>query len=192
MKKKLFFLLLPLIAAAWLLACCRKETEPEDCPPDLPCATQMGVNTFGCYINGKPWVAALGLNVLDPALRKTYALYDETGYGSYHDNYWLINGNRIDESNNDIIWLKMTPIINQGLVETTSLTYFKGYVTLKYNNKQSYFDIDREQPHSIEITHLDTLQNVCSGRFDFFAVTQDKKDTLHLTNGRFDLKYVPE
>jgi hypothetical protein len=36
-------------------ASCKKE-QP-DPPPDLPPLTNVGAMTFGCYVNGEPWVA---------------------------------------------------------------------------------------------------------------------------------------
>ncbi len=52
MKKYIFWLVLLLALAA---TACKKKADPEPIPPDLPPATEVGANTFGCYFNGVPW-----------------------------------------------------------------------------------------------------------------------------------------
>lgn len=49
----------PLIALlALLLLACKKDkaSDPAPVQPKLPPATQTGANTFGCYVNGKPFI----------------------------------------------------------------------------------------------------------------------------------------
>ena len=85
MKNKAFFLFLTLTTVLWLFAC-HKDKDDKDCPAGLHCATQEGANTFGCYIDGKPWVAQIGSNILDPTLHEIEANYDETDYRQYYNN----------------------------------------------------------------------------------------------------------
>jgi len=35
---------------------CKKDDPAPNPPPELPPATQTGANTFGCYVNGKPFI----------------------------------------------------------------------------------------------------------------------------------------
>lgn len=48
-------------ALALLLTQCRKNDDAPAKPEDqLPAATQTGANTFGCLLNGKPWMPSGG------------------------------------------------------------------------------------------------------------------------------------
>ncbi|MFD1551195.1 hypothetical protein [Putridiphycobacter roseus] len=47
--------------------------------------------------------------------------------------------------------------------------------------------IDSTKSHFIEITKLDLENKIVSGLFEFTAITEDKSDTIKITNGRFDL-----
>jgi len=71
------------------LACRKDKNEPPEEPlPDnpwgLPSATKTGENTFGCLLNGKPWVANIALGIFDPSARPLDIYYDETGTGRYY------------------------------------------------------------------------------------------------------------
>ena len=55
-----------LVLLSFIFFTCRKEENNFGLPP----ATQQGANTFGCLIDGKPWVAEIGLGVLDPLIKK--------------------------------------------------------------------------------------------------------------------------
>ena len=46
----------------------------------------------------------------------------------------------------------------------------------------------------VEITHIDTVQNIISGVFSFtvYNNTTDLNDKIDITDGRFDLKYSPQ
>ncbi|MDO8368026.1 MAG: hypothetical protein Q7T20_14585, partial [Saprospiraceae bacterium] len=57
----------------------------------MPCATQVGANTFGCYINGKPWVAEIGHGIYDPLIKKTKSRYDEVGIGAADIYYFYLS-----------------------------------------------------------------------------------------------------
>ena len=106
--------LLLLFAAATLVhLSCAKEVN-NDCPPDLPCATMTGENTFGCYINDKPWVANIADNW--SILRPIDALYDEPGHGLYDNYYWRIYAQKVDDSTDNSIGLIFKPIHEKGVV----------------------------------------------------------------------------
>ena len=61
-KNQLKKIILLSTAFVFLLLSCKKESftqnEPEE--PDLPPLTHTGANTFGCYIDGVPFVANKG------------------------------------------------------------------------------------------------------------------------------------
>ncbi len=67
------------------------------------------------------------------------------------------------------------------------------YYFLTENNKYKTYYIDSLANNFIEITKLDTINNIVSGLFDFKVIsTVDIKDTLRLSMGRFDANYLPK
>ena len=62
LTRTVFFLIFPL-----LLLGCKKDppAEPKPTDPVMPPATQIGANTFGCYIDGELFVANEGWTVWD-------------------------------------------------------------------------------------------------------------------------------
>ena len=190
MQKHLF-----LFAALLLsLAACHKDDSPQGCPPDLPCATQTGENTFGCYINGKPWVAEIAPYVLDPTLHKIEAEYDEDGYGSAYGNFLSIKAGRTNDTTDGFMRINIKPITATGPVSYVSAVTFDigGYIVkTDHGNFVSVlaFDIDTLRDYKIDITHLDKDKNVMSGTFSFIGKT--KTDTVRITDGRFDIRYDP-
>jgi hypothetical protein len=190
MKKILFSLLLAAVAASLALPACKKDDL--DCPPDLPCATQTGANTFGCYINGEPWVAEIAPYVLDPTLHKIEAEYDEDGYGSNYDNLLSIKGHKTNDSTDGFISINLKPVRSVGEISHTNMISFEVSALIVTTNKGQFinavgFNLDTYYDYSIEITHLDTAKNIISGTFYFTGTSP--KDTVKVTKGRFDIKY---
>ena len=181
-------MLLPLLAALCCFAC-----EKEDNAWGLPPATQNGANTFGCLIDGKPWVASIAPNIFTPTLRPLDMTYDETGTGKFYNNNWNMAANLVDDSINHSIVLSARkfdkPIILNSIQHKLRVSMF--FFDEQQQSMQAY-ELDTLAPFKIRITNLDTLNNICSGTFEFTATARDKKDTIHITQGRFDKKYGPE
>lgn len=177
--------------AAILLCACKKDNL--DCLPDLPCATQSGENTFGCYINGKPWVTEIAPYVLDPTLHKVEANYDEPNYGQNHYNILQFNATSVDSLLYSFWSMSFSPIITQGELLHGQLQSFRAEAHLELMpSNHMVFYIDTLSPYEIVITKLDVDKNIVSGKFAFTGITKDKNDTIRVTEGRFDMKYSPE
>ena len=169
--------------------------------PGLPDATQSGLNTMGCLINGKPWVADVDGFVLKESQKPVYCTYGElrpkiASYDSLlfstlfnQSLNWREDKARYEIQNAFIIQLK--PIRKVGTYELKDM----------YQNKFEYwfdqidepikiYEIDTAKPQYFEITKLDTIQNIISGVFDLkMKRISDSNDTIQITNGRFDGKY---
>ena len=188
MKNKFILFLLPILAAAYfnLLPACSKHTAP---PDPLPPATQEGKNTFGRYIDGKPWVAWIDPEILDPSLRSLTGRYDEPGIGLY-DRYSLsLNAQRV--TNKDLLYeyiiLGIRPVFGEGLIDFFNLDNISSSIV--FDNPVTGYEIDVSLPQMLEITNLDTSKNIFSGLFALTLVSKDKSDTMRITDGRFDIKY---
>jgi hypothetical protein len=185
MKKLILAALLPLLCGLWA---CRKD---ENCPPDLPCATQSGENTFGCYINGVPWVAEVAPYVLAPWVHPIEAEYDEPGYGQDYMNQFRISASHYDSVLNGFMTLYIRPIKNTGFIGG-DLAVFSATANIGEVNPSKLlwaFDSDSIMNYQVEITKCDIEKNIISGEFYFDILSNS--DTIKITNGRFDVKYSP-
>jgi Family of unknown function (DUF6252) len=174
MKKHLLWLVLLLA----LVACKRDKDEPNP-DPDLPPATQIGANTFGCYINGQPWTpkgrVGLGTNF--------YMHYDSGLFGGLLDIgvYRIVDNTRED----------MT--INCSPLTTTDKYFFTKTSTCNvgFTDKNDVFyrgkDADVTVSGELNITRFDLQTGVISGTFHF-KLEKQGYPTIEATNGRFDKK----
>ncbi len=173
--------------------------------PGLPDATQSGLNTMGCLINGKPWVAKVDGFVLLDFQKPVYCTYGElrTKISSYDSLLFstlfnqLINWKeekaRYDMQNAFVLQLK--PIRKVGTYELKEMYQNKfeyHFDSIGVENKTYILDTIKSQ--YFEITKLDTTKNIISGIFDLKLVrknfnTLDFSDTIQITNGRFDGLY---
>lgn len=192
MKQSFLFSMILLLAALFTFGC--KKTDELDCPPDLPCATQSGENTFGCYINGVPWVAEIAPYVLDPTLHTIEAEYDESDYGSENGSFLSLKGRRTNDSTSGFMYLNLRPVAGIGYISHyEALTFDIGAYIINTNNGQPTgtlaFELDTLFSYNISITHINTEKNTISGMFSFTGTSLT--DTIRVTDGRFDVKYDP-
>ena len=188
-------LVLALISTICILSCRPEEEQsqlPQDCPPGLPCATQTGANTFGCYINGAAWVAGLGPNVFAPELHKLVACHDEDGTGGEYGRYFSVSAWQVNDTINGYINMQIEPVLNTGIIDYASSKFFEmsGNMSIKKNGQlpsNLSFRLDTLFEHNIEITYFDIEKNIISGKFSFTGTSSN--DTVKITDGRFDVVY---
>jgi hypothetical protein len=187
--------LLLLLATLATLLGCYKENEYYFL--GLPEPTQSGENTFGCLINGKPWVAEIDPMAFTPTLRKLDSAYDEPGVG-ITDSYTfslIANYVSLKDSLSEGFTLLFTPVYEAGEINFSNLLLknFNFYSLYSGTPKKDLvYYLDKDYPGTFIIDKLDTNENICSGRFDLQLINNAKTDTINLTHGRFDVKYQPE
>ena len=173
MKRILFVLaLLPVLLAA---ACTKADDDTLTTPLDeLPPATQVGANTFGCLIDGVPFVNQGG------------GFSVQNINASYSNNPSRLFVNAFDYSNGSenarIVSLRIyDPEIN-GSVPPTSWTC----IVMRDGGEIEYSII--LDSYNIEISRFE--DNIAAGTFDMKAISSiSNTDTLTVTNGRFDVIY---
>lgn len=177
------------VTFATLFCTCKKDDQ--DCPPDLPCATQVGANTFGCYINGKPWVAEIAYYLLDPTLHKIEAEYDETGYGNDFQNRLRITASKYDSVTSGFMTFYIWPVVGIGSLNSGTHYFSASGNISDLSISQGVFaiDLDTIMDYTLKITHWDVEANTMSGLFSFRGISST--DTVAITDGRFDVKYSP-
>jgi hypothetical protein len=179
-----------LIVSTITLFCCRDSKKddvvPNTPPPQpteeqLPPITSTGAGTFGCKVNGKVWVA------------KSNKDYPNV-YASVNKNtnwYLLITGAQIDqESQFDLINLRCYNVQTQRkhhllmLDSNSSSASFVNSVENQFWNTNSFIGGE------LSLIRFDSAKQIVAGTFQFDCVNINTHDTLHITDGRFDMNFL--
>lgn len=160
MKKFFFYLLfIPLLS----LSDCEDDLAPKDPIDQLPPETQTGANTFGCLINGVPFIVKNTSHQV--------AIYQQ-GHLQFGGGGVSMRVNEPFSINNQIDLIgKARYIVNPDEVSC-------------------YYDFEDAYKGFVKFTKIDQVNHILSGTFEFSTVTEDC-DTIRITNGRFDMRYTP-
>jgi hypothetical protein len=175
MLKKFFPLILVILSACE--GCDKEDPKPLTELEKLPPATQEGKYTFGCLVNGKALTNRTTL--------ETVAIYQ---IGILQIG--LSNETEPEQNIGISLTEQVTPLTvgNYDLVLTSAARA----VYSKYQDGMPlclYFDTDILNGN-LEITKFDKINYILSGLFEFTSVNS-QCDTLKVTDGRFDFKYIP-
>ncbi|WP_290478225.1 MULTISPECIES: hypothetical protein [unclassified Leeuwenhoekiella] len=174
MKKAVFFLFY-----MFLIVSCNKDDDGcrgVDC---LPPKTQTGENTFGCLLDGKPFILKGGVNPLDCV----YQLID----GKW---YFQLQGNNEDENflGRAIIINTIDKEIEEGasydLVEEKA-----GNAYAIFSNNTIFSFTSSENPGELYISKLDMSNQIVSGTFSF-EIVDNEGNLRRITEGRFDMRFT--
>ncbi len=163
-----------LLLTTFTLSCCNNDDDNPQNPLDqLPPATQTGANTFGCLINGKPFVVS-----------------NTSNQTAIYQGGVLQIGGGIDNSIMDKrISINISAPIN--LNTPYDLTLFPNNLAIFVNNGEGcYYDYDHTTSGTLTITKFDQTNFIISGTFNFSTQTNECEN-INITNGRFDLQYIP-
>ena len=143
-----------------------EPTELEKLPP----LTTSGENTFGCLVNGDAEVITNSLEMV--------AIYQ---------------GGGVQFGGGGIYMVVLDPF-------TMRIPYeFKGVGVgtsrARYKNKGQdgefcFYEFEDTYEGSLTFSRIDRTNFIISGTFEFSTVTEDC-DTVHITDGRFDVQYTP-
>ena len=174
---------------------CFKPDEPtEPTTETLPAKTQEGKNTFGCYVNGKPFIKCC----------EPFDCSAAWGNGSaLHVNNWLPNKlvfaiDADDRCNTDTSGIWESIDISFGIDSTNLSTYgirgsylaLDGADNLCGNvNDDFRFHDSLSETNFIKIRFFNKTSKIISGDFQFDLFTPDCTDTVKIRDGRFDIKY---
>jgi hypothetical protein len=174
---------LPLYLALALLTQCSRCKDQDPSPEQqLPPATQTGANTFGCLINGKPYLPA-GNNgtsnyavLYDPGFNGgslDIRTYNKAGS---NDLYLLVGGDSIAQVQTYLMKIgSSTGIYFDDPSRPASCT------TVNTGDKDTY------RKGRLMITRLDLQAGIISGTFEA-TLARPGCDTVRITQGRFDKK----
>ena len=152
----------------------------------LPPATQTGAQTFGCLINGKPFIPPLfGSNsprAFYQFARGAYTLGISAGKGGGVEmvNIFIgaidINGLQVGE---------------YSLIERKSGNYFGTYLggAEAEEGWLSIFSTSNGNPGVLNITNFDPEKFIISGTFSFTLIDENG-EKIQITDGRFDMNFT--
>ena len=172
-------LLLLLITTLTLGSCDKDDNKPQNPISQLPPETQVGANTFGCLINGEPFVVS--------NTSKQTAIYQDGGLligGQKNINNNLTQVSMfISEANiGEIIGENNSYVLNSNSVP-------KGEYYIE--NQNCFYFTSSNYTGSLMITKIDNINFIISGKFEFKSISENCADIINITNGRFDLQYIP-
>ena len=176
---KLFYIYIILVLFG-CSACKEGILSPKE---ELPAATQEGLNTFSCLVNGEVWVPKGGF-----AINKLTYDYNP----NYDSNYFQVRAKRYFVDNGKDISQTLSITIEGKIVETKIYKLENPRTTRgRYANLEipCVFETNSEQPGALTVTKLDTVNHIIAGTFAFTVWTEEC-DTIKVTDGRFDIKYL--
>lgn len=144
---------------------CSEKSENELTPLEqLPKATQTGENTFGCLINGEAFVVS--------NTSQQVAIYQQGQLQFGADGISMILG---DPLNINLIY---------DLVGKAS------YYVNADPQLGCHYEFNHSYQGSVTFSKIDRTNYIISGTFEF-STNKDGCEDIKITNGRFDLKYIP-
>ena len=185
MKKNLhiFSIFLTII----LIGCQCKKAIVE---PQLPAITQIGINTFGCKVNGKVWITYWPCTRLVAGSTELNYIIEPINVAHSLPISFSLNAGNINDGESLFLFYNTSVNINStiNIYDSLKIHYFGpgGFDYMNYpaqpgDTSDRYF----------QITKLDTVNKVVSGVFAFTLYTPVANNTIDsviVTEGRFDLK----
>jgi Family of unknown function (DUF6252) len=176
---RIHFTLYSIIISATLFSCTKEVTE-------LPPATQTGVHTFGCKVDGRFWV---------PAGFGPFPTADLLVAKRFPNGFFYINARNFSSSPIETefeffiknLTVPGTYLLNTDVVYPTTAANYVYYVKRNINPQQEWLT-SVQYGGSITITAIDTVNQFVSGTFQFNAASQyADPQPLAVTEGRFDV-----
>ena len=172
---------------------CKKQ-KPSNPIDQLPPATDTGAHTFGCLVNGEAVVIHKSFGDLSPDFGSQYQLaYNSiSGYVFGVSILDLVDGCHFKGVG--LLLDSMQLQVTNYPLNTGRIKYGKfGYVNISNGCGSSPFlmyTTDSAVTGQMTITHFDQQKQIVSGTFYFDAVEATSGDTVHVTDGRFDMNYT--
>ncbi|WP_040279307.1 hypothetical protein [Psychroserpens damuponensis] len=165
-------------------ACKNDDDNPPQNPIDqLPPMTQTGEQTFGCLINGEPFIPpSFGSNA-------------PNAFYQFVDGAYTLG---ISARNNSSIGLQSIIIGGIDIVNINEITYdlesfsignlYGLYDLVLDENSETYYT-NENYPGTLTITNFDNQNFIISGTFEFIVLDDDGNE-INITDGRFDLNFT--
>jgi hypothetical protein len=161
----------------------------------LPAFTDTGANTFGCLVDGKAVVIHKPFLNFSPGFG---CQYNQTYNSTAGYLFALSASDIIDGCHFKTVGMQLDSIqqldIGSYTLNTGRIIYGKvGYVNVANGCPPSpllMYTTGTAVAGKLTITHFDQHNQIVSGTFYFDAVESTTDDTVHVTDGRFDMKFT--
>jgi len=166
-----------LITLFVLLSSCDKNDDKNcsgvDC---LPPATQTGAGTFGCLVNGVPFIDKSG------SYNCFYQLVDGEYYFSISAKFYgQIKGMGLGSQNIELLQGETYELLSVGASNFSADIFIDAY-----NN----FETSSVNTGNILITKLDLAADIISATFEFTVTDPMSGKVYKITEGRFDIHFT--
>jgi len=164
--------LLLLVLGGLLGACAYQPNDPQPAAPTLPPISQSGSNTFGFRVDGEVWTPA-GNDAL-PAYQ-----------GHYDQQVFWIVANQYTRTTREELGIHVESLPPGTTAHDLAA---QDGVVAYFNTLTDEYQVVDPGAGTLHLTRLDTVQHIVSGTFEFDAVSATTGQTVHITDGRFDLR----
>lgn len=182
-----------LLFPAFVAVGCMKEKYVE---PTLPAATQSGLKTAGCQVDGRNWTPYNAGIFSDPALSASWRKQNNTGKFALR-----ILFSRNDDENNTYSQTGIsfyvpdvrstgTFELNQSADPTLSATN-PAYATFEFTAPvpDQVYLTGPTATGKLIVTRFDTVTKIVAGTFAYTAMERANTPPVRVSEGRFDLKF---
>lgn len=157
------------------MSSCNKDDDPITPIDQLPPATQTGAGTFGCLVNGQPFIDNSG----------SFNCFYQLVNGGY---YFGIEGTDEKYDIVDIGLFTNEKLIEDGqtyvLLENIPGNAFGSGYFLSTNNSGEGATTNESENGQLKITKLDFENFIVSGTFSFDLLNPTTGETVKIRNGR--------
>lgn len=193
MEKTTLFYLIILVPLLFAGSCKEDDISPDTLPP----ATQEGLNTFGCIIDGK--------NMLPKDYSGSIGGFPSKGLvAKYQSNESYVYFDIISRNGNNsysYIYIYIPNIGNSGVFNfgrsngnqgpLDSPPYPHALIIKQNPTKKRQVYYSYENSGQITISRFDEINTIVSGTFELKVLDIDNPtDTIKITSGRFDINWI--
>jgi len=174
--------ILSLFIALFLLASCKDDIKNVTPEPQLPPITSEGNNTFGCLIDGELFLAKQRTDLMGVR---------DISVAHYDDSILAVKGKSLETRKH--ILLQTYFLDGQTSVSLYDSTAHEIGFTTQFIDFSSKIGGSRyfvEKSPSAKLNVIKDDSKVFAGTFFFTAIGEDHGDTIHITEGRFDIEKV--
>uniref|UniRef100_UPI00398B2F24 DUF6252 family protein n=1 Tax=Algibacter sp. AS12 TaxID=3135773 RepID=UPI00398B2F24 len=107
----------------------------------------------------------------------------------YQGGILQINGSISINDNDESILLSLSDPLKANKTYKFENNIYKAGYTKRDENTTCIYDSNKTYVGSINLTKIDRINYIVSGRFEFSTITDDCEE-VKITNGRFDMNYT--
>ena len=151
----------------------------------LPPATTTGENTFGCLINGEPWLP------LKRGIFGSLSYQIDFSWGTVSPGFFSCLMVQDYDSLQSILDFVVLDVFSEGVFSNLNLSEGGGVSDQSSSYEGGYYETDLLYDESeVTINRLDSIEEIISGTFRLRYINENlsEPDTIWITEGRFDLK----